>query len=62
MRNLRENVPLLLRRQQVIELIGVTHYTFEKFVRAGLIKVVKLKGCKGLYRKEDIEKAFEVKL
>lgn len=58
-------VALLLRRKQVSALTGVNCQQLDKLVKAGALKIIQpagLKGMRGYFRKEDIERIFQIKL
>lgn len=55
-------VKLLLRRGQVASLTGVNYQQINKLVKAGVLPVVKPGGLRAYYRKEDIERIFQIKL
>lgn len=54
---------VLLRRRDWLDRVGVSRGYADKLVRLGVIPVIRPGGRgKALYRKEDIERVFQVKL
>lgn len=45
----------LLRRRDVMDLLGVSETQFKKLVAAGLVKPIRKRGCRAWYRAKDIE-------
>jgi predicted site-specific integrase-resolvase len=50
---------LLLRRGEVLELLGVTDRILTRMVREGVIKPVQFPGCRAFYRRADILEAID---
>jgi len=55
----------MLRISQVVEITGVNPQQITKMVKAGVLPIINPGGSKefrGYYRKEDIERVFQIKL
>ena len=55
-------VKLLLRRNQISSITGVGLKQIDKLVKAGVLPVFKPAGFRAYYRKEDVERVFQIKL
>ena len=55
-------VKLLLRPRHVVRLTGIGYPQLYKLVKAGVLPAIKPGGLHMYFKKEDIEKTFQIKL
>ena len=61
--NGNRRTPSLLRRRDVVELLGVSSFDLIKLARIGVLVPIRVHvSCRGYYRKEDLERVFKIKL
>lgn len=48
-------MPLLLRRRDVLDRLGITTKQLDKLISTGLIKPVRKRGCRSWFRARDLE-------
>lgn len=49
-----KELPLLLRRAQVEQILGVTSRQITKFVESGMLQPVKRAGCWNFYKRDEV--------